>query len=226
MGRLNRDQDQLFYAFNLAYRWFCGLGIEDKVPDHSAFSRARNERFRDSDLFREVFERVVEACITAQLVGGEGFAVDASLIEADHDGLIEAFETQLRKLQETKLLLAEKLEHREPCCCDFWEACRTAIKLHASRQQIWAADDAADLDRFLNQDFSTSALVWGIILKELHEPLVVTTFFRDRRKLCLEWCPGAESNHRHRDFQSRALPTELPGREAHSPKQIARRPDL
>ncbi len=46
---------------NLAYRWFCGLSIEDKVPDHSAFSRARNERFRDSAIFRSVFERVVEA---------------------------------------------------------------------------------------------------------------------------------------------------------------------
>jgi transposase len=68
---------------NLAYRWFCGLSIEDKIPDHSAFSRARNERFRDSDIFRHVFERVVEACIAASLVGGEGFAVDASLIVAD-----------------------------------------------------------------------------------------------------------------------------------------------
>ena len=68
---------------NLAYRWFCKLGIEHKIPDHSAFSRARNERFRDSDIFRQVFERVVEACIAADLVGGEGFAVDASLIEAD-----------------------------------------------------------------------------------------------------------------------------------------------
>jgi transposase len=68
---------------NLAYRWFCGLSIEDKIPDHSAFSRARNERFRDSDIFRHVFERVVEACIAAGLVGGEGFAVDASLIVAD-----------------------------------------------------------------------------------------------------------------------------------------------
>ena len=59
------------------------LSIEDKIPDHSAFSRARNERFRDSDIFRRVFERVVEACIAAGLVGGEGFAVDASLIAAD-----------------------------------------------------------------------------------------------------------------------------------------------
>jgi transposase len=70
-------------CLNLAYRWFCGLGIEDKIPDHSAFSRARNERFRDSDIFRRVFEHVVGACITAGLVGREGFAVDASLIQAD-----------------------------------------------------------------------------------------------------------------------------------------------
>ena len=68
---------------NLAYRWFCGLGLEDKIPDHSVFSRARNERFHDHDIFRQVFERVVAACIKAGLVGGEGFAVDASLIEAD-----------------------------------------------------------------------------------------------------------------------------------------------
>jgi transposase len=68
---------------NLAYRWFCGLGIEDRIPDHSAFSRARNERFRDSDIFRRVFEHVVGACIAAGLVGREGFAVDASLIQAD-----------------------------------------------------------------------------------------------------------------------------------------------
>jgi transposase len=68
---------------NVAYRWFCGLSIEDKVPDHSAFSGGRHERFRDSDMFRRVFERVVETCISAGLVGGEGFAVDTSLIVAD-----------------------------------------------------------------------------------------------------------------------------------------------
>src|SRR5579863_8287392 len=68
---------------NLAYRWFCRLGIEDAIPDHSEFWRARNERFREGEVFRRVFERVVEACIASGLVGGEGFAVDASLIAAD-----------------------------------------------------------------------------------------------------------------------------------------------
>ena len=68
---------------NLAYRWFCDLDLEDPIPDHSAFCRARTERFRQSDLFRNVFERIVGSCIEAGLVGGEGFAVDASLIEAD-----------------------------------------------------------------------------------------------------------------------------------------------
>src|SRR5258708_33425391 len=67
------------WQVNFAYRWFCGLSIEDKIPDHSAFSRARNERFRDSDIFRSVFERVVGVCLAAGLVGGGGFAVDASL---------------------------------------------------------------------------------------------------------------------------------------------------
>jgi transposase len=68
---------------NLAYHWFCGLSIEDKIPDHSAFWRARHERFRDSGIFCRMFERVVEVCTAADFVGGEGFAVDASLIQAD-----------------------------------------------------------------------------------------------------------------------------------------------
>jgi len=70
-------------GLNLAYRWFCRLDLDDPVPDHSTFSKNRHGRFRDSHILRHVFERVVDACIGAGLVGGEGFAVDASLIEAD-----------------------------------------------------------------------------------------------------------------------------------------------
>ena len=68
---------------NLAYRWFCRLGLEGDVPDHSTFSRNRHGRFRDSDLLRRLFETVLERCIAERLVGGEGFAVDGSLIRAD-----------------------------------------------------------------------------------------------------------------------------------------------
>jgi transposase len=68
---------------NLAYRWFCRLGLEGGVPDHSTFSKNRHGRFRESDVFRHLFNAVVERCIAEGLVGGEGFAVDASLIEAD-----------------------------------------------------------------------------------------------------------------------------------------------
>ena len=70
---------------NLAYRWFCKLGIEDKIPDHSVFCRIRHERFRESDTLRRVFEGVVARCITAGFVGGEALSSDASLIKADVD---------------------------------------------------------------------------------------------------------------------------------------------
>src|SRR4051794_32165125 len=68
---------------NLAYRWFCGLGLDGEVPDHSTFSKNRHGRFRDSHLLRRLFETVLQRCIDEGLVGGEGFAVDASLIQAD-----------------------------------------------------------------------------------------------------------------------------------------------
>ena len=70
---------------NLAYRWFCKLGIEDSIPDHSVFCRARHERFRESSVLRRAFEGVVAMCIAAGLVGGEAFSIDASLIKADVD---------------------------------------------------------------------------------------------------------------------------------------------
>ncbi len=68
---------------NLAYRWFCRLGLNGPVPDHSTFSKNRHGRFRQSDLLRRVFETVLQRCLREGLVGGEAFAVDASLIRAD-----------------------------------------------------------------------------------------------------------------------------------------------
>jgi len=68
---------------NLAYRWFCRLGLEGDVPDHSTFSKNRHGRFRDSDLFRQLFESVLARCIAEGLVGGDSFGADASIIRAD-----------------------------------------------------------------------------------------------------------------------------------------------
>jgi hypothetical protein len=68
---------------NLAYRWFCRLGLDDAVPEHSTFSKNRHGRFRDSDVLRHVFESVLGHCMAEGLVRGEGFAIDASIIKAD-----------------------------------------------------------------------------------------------------------------------------------------------
>jgi transposase len=68
---------------NLAYRWFCRLGLDGDVPDHSTFSKNRHGRFRESDLLRKLFETVVARCMKEGVVGGEAFAVDASIIVAD-----------------------------------------------------------------------------------------------------------------------------------------------
>ena len=68
---------------NLAYRWFCRLGLEAAVPDHSTFSKNRHGRVRESGAFRWVFDEVVRRCMAEGLVKGEGFAVDASLIAAN-----------------------------------------------------------------------------------------------------------------------------------------------
>ena len=68
---------------NLAYRWFCRLGLEDDVPDHSTFSKNRHGRFRQSEAFRFIFDEVVRKCMGLGLIKGEGFAVDASVVSAD-----------------------------------------------------------------------------------------------------------------------------------------------
>src|SRR4051812_49945247 len=99
MGPRQVDQAALFYEFSLerhvpaghllrstdrfAYRWFCQLGLDGEVPDHSTFFKNRHGRFRDCDLLRKLFETVVRRCMAEGLVDGTAFAVDASLIAAD-----------------------------------------------------------------------------------------------------------------------------------------------
>ena len=56
---------------NLAYRWFCRLGLDGDVPDHSTFSKNRHGRFREIDLLRKLFETVVAPCMKEGIVGGD-----------------------------------------------------------------------------------------------------------------------------------------------------------
>lgn len=71
---------------DLANRWFCRLGLENAMPDHSTFSKNRHGRFRASQTFHWIFDEVVRRCMAAGLVKGEGFAVDTSIIAADASG--------------------------------------------------------------------------------------------------------------------------------------------
>ena len=68
---------------NLAYRWFCGLGLEGDVPERSTFSKNRHGRFQQGELSRVLFEEVVRQCVAAGLVEGDGAAVDGSVVDAD-----------------------------------------------------------------------------------------------------------------------------------------------
>src|ERR1700748_161535 len=70
---------------HLAWRWFTGLGFDQEIPDHSTFSKNRHGRFQESNLFQELFERIVEQCLQAGLVKGEQMSVDGSFIMANAD---------------------------------------------------------------------------------------------------------------------------------------------
>ena len=68
---------------HLAYRWFTLLGFEQEIPDHSTFSKNRHGRFRQSGVFREVFEEIVRRCLEAGLVEGQNLAVDGTIVGAN-----------------------------------------------------------------------------------------------------------------------------------------------
>ena len=118
---------------NLAYRWFCGLGLEGQGPEHSNFSRARHGRFRDGDVFRHVFETVVRRAIKEGLVGGEGFAVDASLIAADANkqrSVPGSEETDWQSLAQTRRSVREYLDTLDQ---DAWGAASAVVPKFISK---------------------------------------------------------------------------------------------
>src|SRR5437763_6032239 len=98
---------------NLAYRWFCRLGLDGDIPDHSSFSKARHGRFRDSAAPRHLFGTVVQRAIGEGVVGGEGFAVDASLIAADANkqrSIASTDEVNWQELAATRRAVREYLD--------------------------------------------------------------------------------------------------------------------
>ena len=124
---------------NVAYRWFCRLGLQDPVPEHSTFSKNRHGRFRDSDAFRHLFETVLQRCIAEGLVGGEGFAIDASVVKADasRDHAIDGKELPQRRLDAAQATRAV----REYLAGIDEEASR---RLEADRKSISLTDPAAE----------------------------------------------------------------------------------
>ena len=70
-------------ALNIAYRWFCGFNLNDKIPDHSLFSQNRRRRFADSTIFNEIFNHIVRLCIEKGIVTGEAVVSDGSFIPAN-----------------------------------------------------------------------------------------------------------------------------------------------
>ena len=109
--------------FNLAYRWFCQLGLEDEVPNHSTFSKNRHGRYRESDLFRFVFNKVVKTCFDTGLIKGEGFAIDASLILADA--------SRIKTLTGEEVLDSLDIETATRAVREYFEALDSEDKAHA-----------------------------------------------------------------------------------------------
>ena len=71
--------------YNIAYRWYLGLDLDDSVPDHSTFSQNRRRRFRGQDVLWQIFERIVQACQDVGLVRGENVVMDSTHIKANAD---------------------------------------------------------------------------------------------------------------------------------------------
>ena len=63
---------------NIAYRWFCGFELADKIPNHSTFSKTRLRKWNESQLFQQVFLEIIRRCVKTGLVDGKELAVDGN----------------------------------------------------------------------------------------------------------------------------------------------------
>jgi transposase len=98
---------------HLAWRWFTGLSFDQEIPNHSTFSKNRHGRFQESNLFQEMFERIVDQCIQAGLVQGEHMSVDGSFIPANANNESRIPREQLPEAAQVKRTVREYLAELE-----------------------------------------------------------------------------------------------------------------
>jgi len=71
---------------NAAYRWFLGLGIYDAVPHFSTFGKNYTRRFKGTDLFEQIFKRILSECFKAGMVDPSVVFVDSTHVKARANG--------------------------------------------------------------------------------------------------------------------------------------------
>jgi transposase len=102
---------------HIGYRWFVGLNLEDKVPDHSTFSKNRHERFSENDVFQNIFDEIVQQCINKGLLTGKHLTVDSTYIRANAS--FKSLEPIVVEMKPTEYI--EKLEEENPIQERPWE---------------------------------------------------------------------------------------------------------
>jgi transposase len=102
---------------HIGYRWFVGLNLEDKVPDHSTFSKNRHERFSESDLFQRIFDEIVNQCVSQGLLTGRHLTVDSTYVQAN--AALKSLEPIVVTMGAGEYI--EKLERENPVTEEPWE---------------------------------------------------------------------------------------------------------
>lgn len=102
---------------HIGYRWFVGLNLEDKVPDHSTFSKNRHERFTESDLFQRIFDEIVNQCVSQGLLTGKHLTVDSTYVQAN--AALKSLEPIVVTMGAGEYI--EKLERENPVTEEPWE---------------------------------------------------------------------------------------------------------
>lgn len=108
-------------GMHLGYRWFVGLALEDKVPDHSTFSKNRHGRFKESGIYGQIFDHIVLQCVEKGLVSGKHLTVDSTLVKANASFKnLEPIVVSLRpeqyidKIEKENPVVEEQDDHEEP----------------------------------------------------------------------------------------------------------------